>query len=82
MSSPVSSTPLFPTGAALVTPSDTIMFAPSAIYCGNGGNVNIRPADGGPTVIFTGIPNGGLVPCMAIGVMLTSTTATAMVRCS
>lgn len=80
MASASANTPLFPTSGAAVTPSDTAVFPPSALYVGNGGNVAVRPADGGAVITFVGIPNGSMVPIMVVGLMATNTTATSFVR--
>ncbi len=80
MATPTPNTPRFPTGGAVVTASDTAVFAESAVYVGNGGNVAVRPADGSAVVTFVGIPNGSVIPMMVIGVMATNTTATNFVR--
>ncbi len=81
MATPAANTPVFPTGGVAVTASDTTMYqSASHVYVGTGGNVAVRPADGGAVVIFPSIPNGGVVPIMVVGVMSTSTTASGFVR--
>lgn len=80
MASASANTPLFPTSGAAFTKSDTAQFPPSAVYVGNGGNVVVRPADGGAPITFVGIPNGSMVPIMVVGVMDTNTTASDFVR--
>ncbi len=74
-------TPIPPTGAAAVTPSDATVFDPSEIYVGGAGNVAVQPAD--PTlavVVFTAPPVGSVLPLLVTKVMATNTTATLMVR--
>jgi hypothetical protein len=84
MATPAPNTPQFPTSAIALTPSDTDRFPPSAIYVGNGGNVTVYPAAplDAVAVTFVGIPNGGVVPVLCVGVASTSTTAAAIVRVS
>ncbi len=73
-------TPVPPSGAAAVTPSDVTTFEPSQIYVGGAGNVTVKPAAGGAVVLFTAPPVGSILPVLAVQVMATGTTATAMVR--
>lgn len=70
----------FPGAALAITPHDTNVFErPVAVYVGVAGDVVIRPANGGSAVTFKGMAAGSVVPCMAIGVNSTSTTATNLV---
>lgn len=76
----IAAIPEFPRGAVAVTPSDANSFVePVSIYVGVAGNVAIRPANGGAAVTFVGLPAGAVLPCMAIGVNATNTTATSLV---
>jgi len=73
--------------AQAVAKSDTDVFEPSILYVGGAGNVAILPADqagsASPTpVTFVGMLAGSVVPCMAIKLMNTNTTATNIVRVS
>jgi hypothetical protein len=71
--------PQFPGDAAAVTVSDTTRFAPSVIYVGTTGNVNVVTSQG-TTVLFTAVPAGAVIPVRVIGVNSTSTTASTLVR--
>ena len=74
------SAPEYPRGAKAITPSDTDVFEQAvSVYVGVAGDVVIRPANGNSAVTFKGMPAGSVVPCMAIGVNATSTTATNLV---
>jgi len=72
----------FPEGADEITPSDTDTHEPPVtVYVGVTGNVAIVPA-GEPAsaaVVFKGLPAGSVVPCRAVKVMATGTTATDLV---
>lgn len=75
-----STIPVFPGGALAVTPSDVDTFERAAtIYVGVAGNVAILPANGGSAVTFVAVPAGSVVPCRALAVLATGTTATTMV---
>lgn len=72
--------PVFPGGAASITPSDADSFSvPVSVYVGVAGNVAVRPANGGAAVTFVGVPAGAVLPVRVIGVNATSTTATSLV---
>ena len=73
--------PQCPGDAVAVTISDTIRFAPSVVYVGTTGNVNVVTSQG-TTVLFTAIPAGAVIPVRVIGVLNSSglTTASNMVR--
>lgn len=73
--------PQFPGDAVAVVISDTIRFAPSVVYVGTTGNVNVVTSQG-TTVLFTAIPAGAVIPVRVIGVLNSSglTTASNMVR--
>lgn len=78
-------TAVFPTAAAAVTKSDTVVFPPSMIYVGGAGNVAVMPADQAgkavpAAVTFIAPPVGSVLPVMVIQVMSTNTTATSIVR--
>ena len=80
-------TPIYGTSAKAVTPTNLSFFPPSVIYVGGTGNVAIIPADqdtaGSPAAVtFLGVPAGSVVPCLAVCVMSTNTTATSIVRVS
>jgi len=77
--SPSPSYPMFPEGAAAVTPSDTVTFAPSVVYVGGTGNVKVTCANG-DVVTFTNIQGGGVIPVRVKQVFATDTTATTLVR--
>ncbi|MEY2854646.1 MAG: hypothetical protein RL030_1778 [Pseudomonadota bacterium] len=82
-SQPVTSLP--GTSARAVVPADNVVFAPSLIYVGGVGNVNVMPADQAgasvPTpVLFTAPVVGQSIPLLCIQVLATNTTATLMVR--
>lgn len=81
MISPHTNVPLG--NAAAVVPSDATVFEPSTIYIGGAGNVQVMPADAGPTgtpVVYTAPPVGSTLPCLVTKVYTTNTTATLMVR--
>jgi hypothetical protein len=72
--------PGFPGAALAITPSDDDTFAkPVTVYVGGDGDVAILPANGGEAVTFVGLVAGSVVPCRAIGVLGTGTTATNLV---
>ena len=71
--------PMYPGDAALVTTSDTTVFAPSIIYVGGAGNVRITTAQG-TDIVFTGLNAGTVLPVQAIKVWATNTTATSLAR--
>lgn len=71
--------PMYPGGAATITPSNTVNLAnPSVVYVGVGGNVRVLTAQG-DDVTFVGIPAGAVLPVQVIRVYVTSTTATNLV---
>lgn len=80
-SSPMANTPAYPQHAFAITPSDTDTYDPPVtVYVGGAGNVAIVPGRGeGAAVTFTGLPAGSKVPCLAVKVMSTNTTATALI---
>lgn len=63
-----------------VTPSDTVNFTkiPRAFYVGTTGDVVLVNTDG-TTVTWTAVPAGMIIPCTAIRVNSTSTTASTIV---
>ena len=70
--------PMFPGGAATVTPSNTVNLAyPAVIYVGVGGNVRVLTAQG-DDVVFANVPSGFVVPVQVLRVFSTNTTATTM----
>lgn len=75
-----------PSNAVAVTPSDTNTYSsPVSIYVGGAGNVSIVPWDSGPggaAVVFVAPPVGTVIPCRAIIVTATNTTATNLVAIS
>jgi hypothetical protein len=71
--------PQFPGDAVAVTANDSTRFAPSVVYVGTTGNVNVVTSQG-TTVLFTAVPAGAVVPVRVIGVLSTSTTASTLVR--
>lgn len=72
--------PMYPGGAAAVTPSDTNNLATaSIIYVGTAGNVQVTTAQG-DQVIFNNVPAGAVIPVQVIRVWASSTTATNMLR--
>ena len=72
--------PGFPGAAFAITKSDSDTFAqPVTVFVGGAGDVAILPANGGAAVTFKGLPAGSVVPCRAIAVMSTNTSATDMV---
>jgi hypothetical protein len=79
LTNPSPTFPQFPGDAALVTLSDTTRFAPSVVYVGTTGNVNVVTSQG-TTVLFTAVPAGAVIPVRVIGVLSTSTTASTLVR--
>ena len=82
MATPQANTPVFPTHAAAVTPSDSVTFEDSAIYVGTGGTVVVLPA-GSPdsaAVTFVNVPDASVLPVMCRAVRATGTTALNLVR--
>lgn len=71
--------PMFPGSAAAVTPSDSTTFAPSVVYVGGAGNVQVTTAQG-DQVVFSGLSAGQSIPVQVIKVWATSTTATSLIR--
>jgi hypothetical protein len=63
-----------------ITTSDSVNFTepPRAIYVGTGGNVVIVNNDG-TTVTWSNCPTGFVIPCGAIRVNATNTTASNLV---
>jgi hypothetical protein len=71
--------PMYPGGALVVTPSDTVNLTyPSVIYVGTAGNVRVMTAEG-DTVTFVGLAAGAVVPVQVIRVYATSTTASNLI---
>ena len=71
--------PMYPGGAAAVTPSDSVNLSyPSVVYVGNSGNVQVTTAQG-DTVVFSGVQGGSVIPVQVIRVWATNTTATGIV---
>ena len=66
-----------------ITPSDSVNFTemPRAIYVGTGGNVVLVNNDG-TTVTWSNCPTGFVIPCAALRVNLTSTTASNLIGIS
>ena len=84
MATPNPFTLSYPTGAKAVTPSDTVVFPPSLIYCGGAGTITVMPADqagvAAPAAVTFTATAGLVVPVMAIQVLNTGTLATSIVR--
>lgn len=71
--------PMYPGGAATVTPNDTANLTyPSIIFVGTGGNVRVTTAQG-DIVTFSGVVGGQVIPVQVVRVWATGTTATLMV---
>lgn len=71
--------PMFPGGAAAVTPSDSINLTyPSVIYVGSTGNVKVTTAQG-DVVTFSSLPTGFVIPVQVIRVWSTGTTASSLI---
>lgn len=72
--------PMYPGGAAAVTPSDTVNLpgGPAVVYVGTSGNVQVITAQG-DTVTFSGVPAGAVIPVQVLRVFATNTTATNMI---
>jgi hypothetical protein len=72
--------PMFPGGAAAVTPSDSANLpTPSVVYVGTSGNVVVTTPQGGQ-VTFANAPSGSVLPVQVLQVRATGTTATNLVR--
>jgi len=70
--------PMFPGGAAVVVPSDSVNLPnPSVIYVGVGGNVSVQTVQG-DAVTFIGVPAGGVIPVQVARVNSTDTSASSM----
>ena len=84
MATPTPFTLCYPTGAKTVTPSDSVVFPPSLIYCGGAGAIAVMPADQAgvavPVAVTFTATAGLVVPVMAIQVLSTGTLATSIVR--
>ena len=65
---------------ALITPNDgaDLAFHTKGIYVGTGGTITVRNRAGND-ILFTGIPDGSILPVRTIRVMATGTTATGLV---
>ena len=75
-----SRTPMFPGAAAAITVSDTDTYNPAIhVYVGVAGDVAIVPEHSDSAVVFKGMLAGSVVPCRAVQVMDTDTTATDLV---
>ena len=63
-----------------ITPSDTVNLTqiPRAIYCGSTGNVVFVNSDG-TTCTWNGVPTGMLIPCTAMRINQTNTTASDLI---
>jgi len=71
--------PMYPGGAAAITPSDTDnLHKPSVVYVGATGAVRVLTAQG-DDVVFLGVPTGAVVPVQVVRVFATNTTATSLV---
>lgn len=71
--------PMYPGGAAAITPSNTVNLAnPSVVYVGGTGNVRVLTAQG-DDVTFVNVPGGVALPVQVIRVYATNTTATNLV---
>ena len=72
--------PMYPGGAAVVTPSDTINLAtPSVVFVGGAGNVQVTTAQG-DQVVFYNMPAGMVIPVQVLRVWSSLTTATNLIR--
>jgi hypothetical protein len=67
--------------AAAVTPSDVTVFTNETrgVYVGVGGDLAVRMAGGGNTVVFAGVLAGSLLPIVVDQILATGTTATNIV---
>ena len=74
--------------ALLVTPSDTVALpGPTGngeqkcrgLYVGTTGNITVKFEVGGPTLLFTAVPAGLILPISPALVMSTNTTAATIV---
>lgn len=70
--------------AVVVTPSDStnLGYTTRGLYVGGAGNVSVEMAGAGgqePTVLFTGVQAGSVLPIAVTRVNSTSTTATTIV---
>lgn len=74
--------PTYPDAALAYTPTndiDTLSQAAIVVLAGSGGNITVRPANGGAAVTYTGMPPGYVIPHRVIGVNSTGLTATGLV---
>lgn len=73
--------PTFPSNGIAITASDADTFErPVTVYAGATGSVTIKPAgDPSKTLTFATVLAGQPVPCLAIAVMATGTTATGLI---
>jgi len=70
--------PMFPGGASVIVPSDSVNLpSPSVIYVGVGGNVSVQTVQG-DIVTFIGVPAGGVIPVQVARVNSTDTSASSM----
>ncbi len=67
--------------AAAVTPSDTVDLAvpTRGLYVGGAGNLSVEMKTTGSAIVFTGVPQGSVLPIAVTRVNATLTTATAIV---
>lgn len=52
---------------------------PVTVYCGSAGNIAVVPENGNPSVTFSNVPAGQVLPCRVVQVLATGTTATSLV---
>ena len=64
--------------AVEVTPSDSTILAPGALYVGDGGDIVLKLIDNTSTVTFTDVPTGTILPLLVTMVYTTGTTAAHM----
>ena len=79
MSTEQATTPVYPTAALAVTPSDVTTFGASAIYIGGAGNVTVVTG-AGQQVTFTGALAGTMLPVQCTKVLASGLTASNIVR--
>ncbi len=68
-----------PSGATVITKSDTTQLYLMGLYVGGAGNVQVDTGRGDKAVLFSNIPAGSIIPLVITKVYSTNTSATNMV---
>lgn len=66
--------------AVAIAPHASDVFDPFLLYVGGAGNVSVIPAGQTAPALFTAVPAGTTLPVLCIGVRVTGTSATNLMR--